>query len=394
MKRVQRDMPVYLDCQATTPLDPRVREAMMPFMYEHYGNPHSTDHAFGWDAAASVRQARAGVAEFIGADDDEIVFTSGATESCNLALRGAAKQSGKSGRNRIVTVATEHPAVLETVLDLGREGFETVVLPVNPNGIVDIDELAREVDERTLIVSVMAANNEIGVLQPLKPIAERCRAVGALFHTDAAQAAGRLPVDVDDWDVDLLSLSAHKVYGPKGVGALFVRTGVPLQPIAVGGGQERGLRSGTVAPPLVAGFGVACQLALDQLGRDRDRLTKLTARLLRRLQHICPGLRLFGHSKRRVPGNLCIGFPGVPAEQAIRCVGDRIAISSGSACASATSEPSPVLLALGLDRETAATGIRISLGRFTSEDDIDIAVGAFRSASFLTTREVANRATG
>ncbi len=385
-------LPVYLDYQATTPIDPRVRDAMMPFLGEQFGNPHSSDHSFGWDAATAVRNARAKVAEFINADDDEIVFTSGATESCNLAIRGAAKRNRLGKRNRIVTVSTEHPAVFETVMDLGREGYEAVVLPVDPDGILDLAALDNVLNEQTLIVSVMTANNEIGVLQPLDEIASRCRAVGAFFHTDAAQAAGRIPIDVEDWDVDLLSLTAHKMYGPKGVGALFARDDVALKPMMGGGGQERGLRSGTLAPALIAGFGKACELASQERDEDHTRIVDLTNRLLMRLLDHCPDLLLFGHSEYRLPGSLNIGFPGSPAEQVIRNVGRRVAVSSGSACASATSEPSRVLLALGLRPEVAATGIRISLGRFTTEADIDIAVEAFARVGFLSVPELQRHA--
>lgn len=385
-------LPVYLDYQATTPIDPRVRDAMMPFFGEQFGNPHSSDHSFGWDAARAVRDARAKVAEFINADDDEIVFTSGATESCNLAIRGAVKRDGLGKRNRIVTVSTEHPAVFETVMELGREGFDTVVLPVDPDGIVDLAALDNALNEQTLIVSVMTANNEIGVLQPLHEIASRCRSVGALFHTDAAQAAGRIPIDVEDWDVDLLSLTAHKMYGPKGVGALFARDDIALKPMMGGGGQERGLRSGTLAPALIAGFGEACELASQEHDEDHTRVVDLTNRLLTRLQDHCPDLRLFGHSEHRLPGSLNIGFPRSPAEQVIRSVGRRVAVSSGSACASATSEPSRVLLALGLRPEVAATGIRISLGRFTTEADIEIAVEAFAKVGFLSVPELKRHA--
>ena len=375
-------LPVYLDHQATTPIDPRVRDAMMPFLDEQFGNPHSSDHAFGWRAAAAVRDARAKVAELINADDDEIVFTSGATESCNLAIRGVAKCAGGGQRNRIVTVLTEHPAVFETVMDLGRDGYEVVVLSVDEDGILDHAALHDVLDERTLIVSVMTGNNEIGVLQRVADIAARCHSVGALFHTDAAQAAGRIPIDVEDWDVDLLSLSAHKMYGPKGIGALFVRAGVPLHPMMGGGGQEGGLRSGTLAPPLVAGFGTACELALDEQEQDCKKMADLAARLLGSLRESFPRLKLFGHPTSRLPGSLSIGFPGVPAELVIRNVAGRVAVSSGSACASATSEPSRVLSSLGFPPEVAATGIRISLGRFTSETDINIAAEAFKNAEF------------
>ena len=365
----------------------------MPFLGDRFGNPHSTDHAYGWEAASAIRDARAKVAEFINADDDEIVFTSGATEACNLALRGVASYArGRAGRKRIVTVATEHPAVLETALNLGQEGFESVFLPVGPDGLIDLAALDQVLDKQTLIVSVMAANNEIGVLQPIRDIAARCRSAGALFHTDAAQAGGRLRIDVEELGVDLLSLSAHKMYGPKGVGALFVRGDVSLQPIGGGGGQERGLRSGTLAPALVAGFGTACELAVEQQESDRERIAQLTAQLLERLRHRFPNLRLFGHAERRIAGNLSIGFPGIPAELMIRNVAASLAVSSGAACSSGGSEPSRVLLALGLDRETAATGIRVSLGRPTTQADIDAAVCAFESASAVIHPEPARYA--
>ena len=368
--------PVYLDNQATTPLDPAVREAMWPYLTEEFGNPHSSDHRFGWDAATAIRDARASVAELISADDDEIVFTSGATESCNLALRGVANRRGNGRRDRIVTLATEHPAVLETAHDLGRTGHDAIVLCVEPDGLLDLAKLDRVLDERTLLVSIMAVNNEIGVLQPLADIAKRCHAVGALFHTDATQASGRIPIDVDDWGVDLLSLSSHKVYGPKGVGALYVRSGVALKALITGGSQESGRRGGTLPTALIVGFGAACELATQRQEEDRARIETLTKRLYARLREAHPALRLFGHAECRVAGNLNIGFPGVPAEEVIRSTANHIALSSGSACSSATSEPSKVLLALGLDDDTAATGLRISLGRFTTDEDVETAIAA------------------
>lgn len=375
--------PVYLDNQATTPIDPEVRAAMLPFLTERFGNPHSNDHWFGWEAFAAVKEARGQVSELINADNDEVVFTSSATESCNLALRGVAYSAGNDGRNRIITVMTEHPAVLDTALDLRRSGYEVVILPVGADGLLNLIDLDEVLDERALIVSVMAANNEIGVLQPLTEIAERCHGVGALMHTDATQAAGRIPIDVDVWGVDLLSLSSHKVYGPMGVGALFVRSGVKLKPIITGGGQEKGLRGGTLPPALVAGFGVASELALTKQEEDRSRMEALTTRLYNRLREAHPHMYLFGHAERRIAGNLNIGFPGVAAEQVIGSISDRVAVSSGSACASATLEPSRVLLALGIDPETAATGFRISLGRFTTEEDIDIAIATLSDTRSL-----------
>ncbi len=373
------DKPVYFDYQATTPLDPAVREAMRPYWGERFGNPHSVDHAYGAEAARALRHARAQVAGLINADDDEIVFTSGATESCNLALRGIASTAINGPRDRIVTVATEHPAVLETAQDLGRTGTDTVVLPVESNGILDLARLDEALDDRTLLVSVMAANNEIGVLQPVPEIAARCHAFGALLHTDATQAAGRLPIDVDEWNVDLLSLSAHKMYGPKGAGALFVRSGVTVEPMITGGGQQGGRRSGTVATPLVVGFGQACDLAERNLVAERQRIDYLTARLYDHLRSACPAMHLFGDADRRLPGSLSIGFPGVPADHVIRNLRDRIAISTGSACASTIAGPSRVLLALGIDAETADTALRVSLGRFTTEDDVVIAAESLSS---------------
>ena len=370
------DAPVYLDYQATTPIDPAVRDVMMPFLGNLFGNPHSSDHSFGWETASAIHDARASVAGLINADDDEIVFTSGATESCNLALRGIANRSGNGQRNRIVTLATEHPAVLETVLDLGRSGFNSIVLPVGSDGLLNLAHLDKVLDEQTLIVSVMAANNEIGVLQPITEIAALCHDDGVLFHTDATQAAGRIPIDIDDWDVDLLSFSSHKVYGPKGVGALFVRSGVQLKPIITGGSQERGLRGGTLPPALIAGFGAACDIAAKRQEEDQAQMEALTRRLYTGLLEAHPTMCLFGHAEKRLPGSLNVGLPGIPAEEVIRNISDHVAVSSGSACASASSEPSKVLLALGLDPEIAATGVRISVGRFTTEHDIDRALNA------------------
>ncbi|MCY4152764.1 MAG: cysteine desulfurase family protein [Aestuariivita sp.] len=370
-------VPIYFDYQATTPLDPMARKAMEPYWDTHFGNPHAIDHRYGIDAAQAIRHARAEVACFMNADDDTIVLTSGATESCNLALRGVVAKVLPGGRDQIITVATEHPAVFETVQQLAGPMIKINILPVGPTGQLDLDRLDDVLDDRTLLVSVMAANNEIGTLHPLSEIAARCHRVGALLHTDATQAAGRIPIDVEAWDVDLLSISAHKMYGPKGVGALFVREGVDLAPMITGGGQERNRRSGTLATPLVIGFGAACTVVRETLPTDRRHLDHLTARLLRALTDICPELELFGELTHRLPGNLNIGFPGLPALQVVHCLTDRIAIATGSACSSVRSAPSRVLSALGVDSDRAATALRISLGRFTTENEIDRAVGIF-----------------
>lgn len=378
--------PVYLDYQATTPLDPRVRSAMLPFLTEDFGNPHSIGHIYGWRAADAVRHARAQVAEFINADDDEVVFTSGATEACNLAIRGAAtaivtdsvpSADGGMGsvRRRIVTLTTEHPAVLETVVDLGSAGWDAVILPVETDGLIDLDRLDQALQTPTLLVSVMAANNEIGVVQPLAEVAARCRRAGALLHTDATQAAGRISMDVDKWGVDLMSISAHKVYGPKGVGALFVRTGTPVAPILTGGGQEKALRPGTIPVPLVAGFGAACELALREAEEDGRRMAALAEQFVAALKDCGISVQLFGHPTRRIPGSLSLGLSGVSADTVVREAAPAVAISTGSACASATSTPSHVLVALGLAPEVADTAVRVSVGRFTTEADIATAAG-------------------
>ena len=366
--------PIYLDYQATTPLDPRVADAIAPYWNVKFGNPHSEGHRFGWDARAAMTAARAEVAALIGADDDEIVFTSGATESCNLAIRGVAQAaaSDHNRRRKIITVATEHPAVLETVQWLAAQGFETVILPVDKEGLLDLGALECALDEGPLLVSVMAVNNEIGTVQPLAEIAELCAKAGAFLHTDATQAVGRMQVDVDELGVDLLSMSGHKVYGPKGIGALFVRArqDLRLEPMTTGGAQERGLRPGTVPTPLAVGLGAACRVAAQDWRSDAARMRDLTDRLLTCLRAACPRLNLFGPVRERIPGSLNVGFPGLSADEVIAAVADRIAISTGSACSSATAEPSKVLLALGLDPDVAATGVRISLGRFTTDNGV------------------------
>ena len=373
--------PIYLDYQATTPVDPHVLSAMQPYWMENFGNPHSEGHPFGWEAREAVELARSQVADFIGADDDEIVFVSGATESCNLALRGVVMGAGEEC-GQIITLATEHSAVLETAHWLGSRGFDVVTLPVKPDGLLDLRDLESALSERTLLVSVMLVNNEIGVIQPLPEISARCRKVGAIVHTDATQAAGRIDIDVDELGVDLLSLSGHKIYGPNGIGSLYVRNrpGLRLEPLLTGGSQERGLRPGTVAAPLVVGLGKACAIAGRQLEHDAKRLKGMGCRLLAELKKDFPNLRTFGSMEQRAPGTLSVGVPGVLGERLVEAVSQKVAISTGAACATGSPEPSHVLLALGLELEVAATGVRISLGRFTTENEIDAASEVLRRA--------------
>ncbi len=380
---------IYLDYQATTPLDPQVFAAMQPHWMESFGNPHSEGHAFGWEAREAVAVARSCVADFIGADDGEIVFVSGATESCNLALRGAASGSC-GGRREIITLATEHAAVFDTAHSLRELGFDVTFLPVRPDGLLDLGVLESALSERTLLVSAMLVNNESGVVQPLADISHLCRRVGAMLHSDATQAAGRIDIDVDQLGVDLLSLSAHKVYGPNGVGALYVRErpDLRLEPLLTGGRQERGLRPGTVPAPLVAGFGEACAIAARQLDGDADRLSDMAARLLAALQADLPNLRTFGDLERRAPGSLNIGVPGILGERLVEAVSREVAISTGAACATGSPEPSRVLLALGLEQDVAATGVRISLGRFTTCAEVDAASAILRKALTTMTRGI------
>ena len=375
-------LPIYLDYQATTPADPRVVASMQPYWTQEFGNPHSEGHSYGWKARQGVEYARKQVANFIGADDDEIVFTSGATESCNIALRGITAASPLNGRRQVITLATEHSAVLETVRWLGRNGYHATVLPVKPDGLVDLQELRASLSDHTLLVSAMLANNEIGVIQPLAEISRICQAAGAFVHTDATQAAGRIKINVDELGIDLLSLSAHKLYGPNGIGVLYIRNrpGLQLAPMTTGGSQERGIRPGTVPAPLAVGMGKACAIADEQLDDDAKRLSQLGERLLQELVADFPDLRIFGNRKQRVPGNLSLGFPGIPGELLVESVSGAVAISTGAACATGSPEPSHVLMALGVDSETAATGVRISLGRFTTDDEISAASHHLRRA--------------
>ncbi|MGA8398319.1 MAG: aminotransferase class V-fold PLP-dependent enzyme [Stellaceae bacterium] len=380
-------LPIYLDNQASTPVDPRVLDAMMPYFTIDYGNPHSESHAYGHRAMAAIDAARAEVAALIHADPREIVFTSGATEANNLALKGAAHFSREhpvagAPRDHIVVLQTEHKCVLESCAALEREGFRVTYLPVAENGLVSIDALAAAVDERTLIVSVMSAHNEIGVIQPLAEIGALCRSKGALFHTDAAQALGKIPLDVEAMKIDLMSMSGHKLYGPKGVGALYVRRRprVRLTPLIDGGGQERGVRSGTLPTPLCVGFGKACAIAATEMGGEAIRLKGLRERLSANLLQRVPGLVVNGDVDQRLPGSLNVSVPGTTAPELIEACAS-IAISTGSACTSALVEPSYVLRALGLSDERANASIRLGLGRFTTEADVDFAADAIAAAA-------------
>src|SRR3984957_279055 len=375
--------PVYLDNQATTRCDPRVVAAMLPWFTEHYGNPHSVEHVMGTEAEAAVEDARGRVAALIGVDAKELVFTSGATESNNIAIKGAARHALRSGneRRRIVTVATEHKCVLESVADLTEEGFEPVFLPVRPDGLLDSDALREALTVPTLLVSIMAVNNEIGVVQDIPTLAAIAKQAGALFHTDVAQATGKIPLDLTGWKVDLASISGHKIYGPKGVGALYVRRRprVRLAPLFSGGGQERGLRSGTLPTPLIVGFGEACRLAESEMAEEARRLTALRERLLGRLHTDIPELQVNGSEQARIPGNLNLTFPRAMAADLMARVPD-LCVSTGSACSSAAIEPSYVLRAIGLADEAAARTLRIGMGRFTSAADIDYAAAALAAA--------------
>jgi cysteine desulfurase len=375
--------PVYLDNQATTRCDPRVVAAMLPWFTEHYGNPHSIEHVMGTEAEAAVEDARGHVAALIGADAKELVFTSGATESNNIAIKGAARFALRAGhgRRRVVTAATEHKCVLESVADLADEGFEPVFLPVRPDGLLDPEVLRAALEVPTLLVSVMSVNNEIGVVQDIATLAAIAKQAGALFHTDIAQAAGKIPLDLTGWKVDLASISGHKLYGPKGVGALFVRRRprVRLTPLFSGGGQERGLRSGTLPAPLVVGLGEACRLALGEMLEEAKRLAELRDRLTGQLRAAIPGVVVNGSMVARIPGNLNVTFPVATAADLMARVPD-LCVSTGSACSSAAIEPSYVLRALGLDDEAASRTLRIGIGRFTSPADIDYAATALAAA--------------
>ena len=393
-------MPIYLDNQSSTRLDSRVLEAMLPYFTEQFGNPHSTSHAYGRIAAEAIDEARSEVAEVIRADPRELVFTSGATESNNLAIKGAARFARLYPRNgqlrdHIVTLTTEHKCVLESCLQLEREGFRVTYLPVEPGGLVSFAALEAALTERTLLVSVMAAHNEIGVVQPLAEIGALCRSKGVLLHSDAAQAFGKIALDVEAMQTDLLSISGHKVYGPKGVGALYVRRRprVRLLPLIDGGGQERGLRSGTLPTPLCVGIGRAAAIAAAEMTEEAERLRQLRDRLQTGLARRVPGLRLNGDAERRLPGSLNFCFPGIPAMTLIEaCPG--IAISTGSACTSASVEPSYVLRALGLSEADANSGIRIGLGRFTTPAEVDFAVDALAAAASRLADEAAVSARG
>ena len=385
--------PVYLDNHATTPPDPRVLAAMRPWWEENFANPHSVEHGMGREAEEAVEAARGQVAALIGAEAREIVLTSGATEANNLAIKGAARFAAAQGdpRRRVMTLATEHKCVLESVRDLAAEGFEPVVLPVGPDGLLDLDLLRNALAAApTLLVSAMAVNNEIGVVQDLAAIGRLAKEAGALFHTDAAQAAGRVPFDVADLNIDLLSLSGHKIYGPKGIGALYVRRRprVRLLPLFSGGGQERGLRSGTLPAPLAVGFGEAARLAAAETALDVGRIASQRDRFLAALEGAVPGLRRNGHPERRAVGNLNLTFPPVardgavrwPDAQAIMAAAPEVCVSTGSACSSAAVEPSYVLRAIGLPEAEARATLRIGIGRFTSPADVDRAAASLAAA--------------
>ncbi|CAB3408188.1 unnamed protein product [Caenorhabditis bovis] len=363
--------PIYLDVQATAPMDPRVVDAMLPYMLNDFGNPHSRTHAYGWKAEEAVEEARSHVAKLIKADPRDIVFTSGATESNNLAIKGVAKFRKQSGKNHIITLQTEHKCVLDSCRYLENEGFKVTYLPVNQGGMVDLEMLENTITPETCLVSIMLVNNEIGVMQPVKEIGALCRSKGVYFHTDAAQATGKVPIDVDEMKIDLMSISAHKIYGPKGAGALYVRRRprVRLETQMNGGGQERGLRSGTVAAPLCIGLGEAARIANVEIEMDKAHVEKLSKMLVEGISEKLPNIVRNGDVRFAYPGCVNLSFAYVEGESLLMAL-KTVALSSGSACTSASLEPSYVLRAIGSEEDLAHSSIRFGIGRFTTEEEI------------------------
>lgn len=362
---------IYLDYQSTTPCDPRVTEKMMPFLSEIFGNAHSRTHYHGWQAEQAIEKARKQVANIISASPKEIIFTSGATESNNLAIKGVA-EFYRDKKTHIITCKTEHKCVLESCRWLERNGFDITYLDVEPNGLVNLETLTKAIREETLMVSVMAINNEIGVIQPLKEIGALCRKRGVFFHTDAAQAVGKIPIDVEEMNIDLLSISGHKLYGPKGIGALYVRRKPRVRLVSQisGGGQERGMRSGTLSAFLCVGLGEACEIAQKEMAVESAQIQKLSDRLYQKLKERLPQIYLNGDPVMRYPGNLNISFAHVEGEGLMMGI-KNLSVSSGSACTSASLEPSYVLKALGVEEELAHTSLRIGIGRFTTQEEVD-----------------------
>ena len=364
--------PIYMDNNSTTRVDPRVVEAMLPYFTEKFGNAASRSHAFGWEAEKAVEEAREQIANLIGAGAKEMIFTSGATESDNLALKGVAQMYKKKG-NHVITQMTEHKAILDTCKRLEKEGFQLTYLPVDKYGQVSADQVREAMTDKTILVSIMAANNEIGSLQPVKAIGRLCKEKGVLFHTDAVQAVGHIPIDVNEMGIDLLSLTAHKIHGPKGIGALYVRKKDPrvrLEPQIDGGGHERGMRSGTLAVPMIVGFGKACEIAKTEGPDEARKLYKLRERLRKGIMDRLPESYLNGHPDERLPGNANISFAYVEGEGLMMGIKD-VAVSSGSACTSASLEPSYVLRALGVGDELAHSSIRFGLSRFNTDEEVD-----------------------
>lgn len=365
--------PIYLDYQATTPCDPRVLDKMLPYFTEHFGNAHSRSHAYGWQAEEATEEARTNIAALIGADAKEIIFTSGATESNNLAIKGVG-HFYKESKNHIITCVTEHKCVLDACRHLEEEGFEITYLPVKANGLIDLNDLKNAIKPNTLMVSIMAVNNEIGVIQPLAEIGAICRQNGVFFHTDAAQAIGKIAIDVNAMNIDLLSISGHKIYGPKGIGALYVRRKprVRIKALINGGGQERGMRSGTLPTPLCVGLGEACKIAKLEMDKDYNHVKHLANKMLNAFKNNLEQIFVNGDLAMRYPGNLNISFGYVEGEGLMMAIKE-LAVSSGSACTSASLEPSYVLRALGVSEDMAHTSLRIGIGRFTTDAEVETA---------------------